>query len=263
MLVRTGLMKIWLLGGALCLAAPFAAAEMVAKVYPVKDFSEFVSGGNTHIEITQSDKEYLRVEADSEVMQRVKVDQTGARVSVWLKNHKSGLFGWFGQGGEPVKIIMGVKQLELLDVSGGAQAKVSALQGRVFEFKASGAANGEFAGLTFDRLKMDLSGAANARLAAVAAGEQRYDISGASNVEIKAPGTSERLYVGASGASNFRGKLLTARTAELNASGASHIKAMVTETLTADASGASSIEYAGKPRATIKESGASHINASD
>lgn len=263
MLVRTGLMRAWFLGGALCLAAPLALAEMVAKVYPVKDFSEFVSGGNTHIEITQSDKEYLRVEADAEVMQRVKVDQTGKRVSVWLKSGKGGVFSWFGQGSEPVKVILGVKQLTLLDISGGAQAKVAELQGRDFEFKARGAANVDFTRLTMDRVRMNLSGAGNARIALVTTREQRYDISGASNVEIKKGSHSDRLVVGASGASNFRGKALTARQAELNASGASHIKATVTETLVADASGASSVDYYGNPRAKTKATGASHINAKD
>ncbi len=247
----------------LCLLAPGALAEVIAKTYPVKDFTEFVSGGNTTVEISQGGTEYLRVEADAEVMQRVKVDQTGKRVSVWLKSDKGGVFSWFGQGNDPVKVILGVKQLELLDISGGAHARVADLQGRDFEFKASGAANGDFDRLTMDKVNMDLSGAGNVRIASVTTQEQGYDISGASNVEIKGDSHSERLMVGASGASNFRGKSLTARQAELNASGASHIKATVTETLVADASGASSVDYYGNPHAKTKATGASHVNAKD
>lgn len=260
---RSGLLRSALLGGMLCVAAPLALAEMVAKVYPVKDFSEFTSGGNTHIEITQSDKEYLRVEADAEVMPRVKVDQTGKRVSVWLKSDKGGLFSWFGQGNEPVKVILGVKQLEYLDISGGARARLTDLQGREFKLNASGAANADFARVTMDKVMMDLSGAGNARIAAVTAAAQHYEISGASNVEIKEASRSDRLLVSASGASNFRGKALVAIQAELNASGASHIKTTVTETLVADASGASSVDYYGNPRAKTKATGASHVNARD
>lgn len=263
MVVRTAFLTAWLLGGVFTLAAPLALAEMQAKVYPVKDFSEFVSGGNTKIEITQSDNEYLRVEADAEVIQRVKVDQTGKRVSVWLKSDKGGVFNWFGQGNEPVKVILGVKQLEYLELSGGAHARAGELRGGDFRFNASGAANADFALLTLDKLSVDLSGAANARLAAVMVPAQRYDISGASNVDIKGGSHADHLWVSASGASNFRGKPLVARQAELDASGASHINATVTEMLTADASGASSVEYSGTPRAKTKATGASHVNARD
>ena len=263
MLVRTAFLSAWLLGGLFTVAAPLALAEMQAKVYPVKDFSEFVSGGNTKIEITQSDKEYLRVEADAEVMQRIKVDQTGKRVSVWLKSNKGGVFSWFGHGNEPVKVILGVRQLEYLELSGGAHARVGELRGGDFRFNASGAANADFALLTLDKLAMDLSGAGNARLAAVMAQAQHYEISGASNVEIKEGSHADNLWVSVSGASNFRGKHLVARQAELNASGASHINATVTEMLNADASGASSVEYSGTPRAKTRATGASHINARD
>lgn len=263
MVVRTGFLTAWLVAGAFTLVSPLALAEMVAKVYPVSDFSEFVSGGNTKIEITQSDKEYLRVEADAEVMQRVKVDQTGKRVSVWLKSDKGGVLGWFGQGNEPVKVILGVKQLEYLEVSGGAHARVGELRGGDLRVNASGAANADFALLTLDKLSVDLSGAANARMAAVMVPAQRYDISGASNVEIKSGSHADNLWVSASGASNFRGKPLVARQAELDASGASHINVTVTELLSADASGASSVEYAGTPRAKTKATGASHVKARD
>jgi hypothetical protein len=256
MLVRTGF-----LGLICCLAAPLAVAETVAKVYPIKDVSEFVSGGNTKIEVTQDGSEYLRIEADSEVMDRIKVDQTGKRLSVWVKSGKGGFFDWFVHGKETVNIILRVKQLDYLELSGGAQARVDDLKGIELDVKTSGAANVKFAQLTMDKVKMDLSGAANVRINSVVTKAQYYGISGASNVEIKEAGRSELLEVSASGASNFRGQKLTAKQADLNASGASHINAAVTESLNADASGASSVDYYGSPRAKTKATGASHVNA--
>jgi hypothetical protein len=86
-------------------------------------------------------------------------------------------------------------------------------------------------------------------------------LSGASNIDIKSPSNSQALNVGVSGASNFRGRNLTAKKADLDASGASHIEVEVTDVLRADASGASSIDYYGNPKAKTGSSGASHVNA--
>lgn len=255
MLVRTSL-----LGLCLVIATPLALAETIAKVYPVKDFSEFVSGGNTRVEITQGDTEYLRVEADAEVMQRIKVDQTGERVSVWLKS-EGGFLNWFGHSNEPVRVVLRLKSLRYLEVSGGARAEVGDLQGDDLRLGVSGAGNVDFAALNVAQVKMELSGAANVRVESLNSQAQKFDLSGASNVDVKAASNTLELWVDASGASNFRGKNLTAQKADLEASGASHVEATVTGNLNANASGASSVDYYGNPTAKTEATGASHVNA--
>lgn len=255
MFIRTLTMTVFI-----TLAAPSALAETIAKTYPVKDFTEFVSGGNTTVDIIQDGSEYLRVEAEAEVMKRVKVDQTGNRVSVWVKS-EGNFFGWFGHGNDPVRVTLRVKQLDYLEISGGARANVGDLQGEKFQLNVSGAGNVDVATLNAGDLKMDLSGAANVRIDSVNSQAQNFDLSGASNTDIKSTSSSQKLRVSASGASNFRGKKLTAKYADLEASGASHVEATVTETLNANASGASSVDYYGNPKAKTDSSGASHVNA--
>lgn len=244
----------------LSLLTPAVLAETVAKTYPVKDFSEFVAGGGTKIEITQDGTEYLRVEADAEVMKRVKVDQTGKRVSVWVKSDNN-FFNWFGHGEGQVRVVLNVKHLEYLELSGGAQAKVGSLQEDKFAVSNSGAANAEFAAINATELHVDLSGAANARIASVNSQKQDFDLSGAANLEIKGESNTQSLDADVSGASNLRAKLLTAKIARVDASGASHIELTVTDELDAGASGASSVNYYGNPKANTDSSGASHINA--
>ena len=242
------------------LLAPVALAETIAKTYPVKNFTEFVSGGNTTVDIIQDGSEYLRVEADAEVMKRVKVDQTGNRVSVWVKS-EGNFFGWFGHGNDPVRVTLRVKQLEYLEISGGSHAKVGDLQGEKFHLNVSGAGDVDFAKLNTGDFKADLSGAANVRIDSVNSQSQSYELSGASNTNVKSASSSQKLHVSASGASNFRGKKLIAKNADLEASGASHVEVAVTETLNANASGASSVNYYGNPKAKTDSSGASHVNA--
>lgn len=242
------------------LLAPATLAETIAKVYPVKDFTEFVSGGNTSIEISQGDTEYLRVEADAEVMKRIKVDQTGKRVSIWAKS-SGGFLNWFGHNNDPVHVVLRVRQLEYLEMSGGARAKLGDLQGEKFQLNVSGAGDVNFAALNAKLLKVELSGAANVRIDNVNSQRQNFDLSGASDIEIKSASNTQELNVGASGASNFRARKLTSKHAKLGASGASHIEAAVTETLDANASGASSVDYYGNPKTKTDASGASHVNA--
>lgn len=244
------------------LFTPFVLAETVAKTYPVKDFSEFVAGGETNIEIIQDDREYLRVEADAEVMKRVKVDQTGKRVSVWVKSEGM-IFNWFGhgRGDGRVRIVLHVKHLEYLELSGAAEAKVGNLQEDRFEISGSGAAEATFATMNAARFRADLSGAANVRIHTINSQEQDFDLSGAADVHVKSASNTQSLTADVSGASNLRAKMITAKTARVHASGASHIELNVTSELDAGASGASSVNYYGQPKARTEASGASHIAA--
>ncbi|WP_323814023.1 head GIN domain-containing protein [Cellvibrio sp. NN19] len=241
--------------------ASAAWAGSIAKTYPVKDFSEFSAGGGAKIEITQDGSEYLRIEADAEVMERVKVDQTGKRVSVWIKSDNN-FFNWFGQGDDHVKIVLRVKQLEYLELSGGAYAKVNDLKSENFALNNSGAAEVDFADVDANQLRVDLSGAAKMSSERVHSQFQKYELSGASDAKVKA-GNVQSLQVNVSGASNMRAKKLTAKNAKLDASGASQIEVTVTDELEAQASGASNINYYGRPKAKTDASGASQVKARD
>lgn len=251
--------KFWVIA-LFVVAAPAALAEVIAKTYPVKDFSEFVAGGGAKVEITQDGTEYLRIEADADVMQKVKVDQSGKRVSVWVKSDNN-FFNWFGRGNGNIRIVLRVKNLEYLELSGGAQGKIGDLQQHRLEVQHSGAANSEFARINAADFKVDLSGAAQLRIDQITSQEMDLDLSGAANAEIKRESTTQMLKADISGASNLRAKNLIANVARLDASGASHIEVSVTDELDAGASGASSVNYFGNPKAKTNASGASNVNA--
>lgn len=245
----------------MCLCVSSATlAETIVKEYPVKDFSEFVVSGETQLEISQTGEEYLKIEADAEIMKDVKVDQTGKKVSVWVKKNGH-FFSWFDDHDSMrIKVTLRVKNLEYLELSGASTAEVGDLKSKSFYLGASGAANGNFTHLNADKLKVNLSGAANFRVETVNSLEQIYDLSGAANMDVRSASRTDSLVAGASGASNIRAKNLIAKHANLDASGASHIAVSVTEELHAEASGASHINYIGSPKTNTNASGASHIN---
>jgi Putative auto-transporter adhesin, head GIN domain len=257
MLARMGLSLLVLVFSSTTLA------EMIAKEYPVKDFSEFVVSGETELEVSQTGKEYLKIEADSEIMKHVKVDQTGKRVSVWAKKDGD-FFRWFSNNDSmKIKVTLQVKNLEYLELSGASTADVKDLKTTKLDLSASGAANGRFSNLNADYLDADLSGASNLQFETMNSLQQNFELSGASNLEVKSASRTDKLVLGASGASNVRAKKLIAKQATIGASGASHIDVSVTEDLNAEASGASGITYHGNPKARTDASGASHISANN
>jgi hypothetical protein len=257
--------KTWVIGVLCCCAVALVspvgmAADRVAQVYPVKDFTEVSVGGNTLLEVTQDGTEYLRVEASPEVMQRVKVDLSGKRLTLGVK-HKGGFFNWFDHGDEQVRFILRVKHLTFVELSGAARGRFSDFQEDHFVIHASGAAGAEFAALNAQYFAVQLSGASNLSIGSVNSKQQDFDLSGASNLEIKQASNVGEFKADLSGASNMRARALKAGEADVGASGASHIEISVSGTLDAEASGASSIDYYGNPKAQTDSSGASHINA--
>lgn len=86
----------------------------------------------------------------------------------------------------------------------------------------------------------------------------KVDLSGASDVVIS--GSAGDLSIDASGASHFKGYDLVTENCRVDASGASDIKITVNKVLNAEASGATSIDYRGTGMiGDIRTSGASNI----
>lgn len=86
----------------------------------------------------------------------------------------------------------------------------------------------------------------------------KVDLSGASDIVIS--GSADELNIDASGASHFKGYDLVTENCKVDASGASDIKITVNKVLNADVSGATSIDYKGSGMiGDIRTSGASNI----
>lgn len=258
------IMKIrsMLLFTSLLAVMPFVqAADWVAQEYPVKDFSEINVGGDAIIEITEDATEYLRVEADPEVMKRVKVDLSGKRLTLGVKSSAGDFLKWLNDSNEKVRFVVRVKTLTLLNLSGAAHAKVGSLTQPGLVFEASGASHAAFNGLDGKIMAINLSGASHAVIERINAAQQTYELSGAANLLINQASSAEEVKANVSGASNLRAKALIAKSADVEASGASSIDIYVTGNLTAEATGASNINYFGKPTANTEASGAGHVNA--
>jgi hypothetical protein len=236
------------------------ANDIVAQSYPISSVLELSVGGGIEVDIIQGESESLRVETTPETMKRVKVDLTGHKLTLGLKSGSDNFFRWFDNNSDHVKFILHIKQLNLLDFSGAAQANVSNYRGGKLSVKNSGAAQAYFSDLRVSDLDIESSGAANIEIQTLHSQKVNVELSGASNFHLEKSGVAGELIVEASGASGFHGKPLSATEADVGASGASNIEVRATEKLKANASGASNIDYYGSAKVSSDSSGASHIN---
>jgi len=251
---------VFILTTAFILSASANADDMIAQSYPISSVLELSAGGGVEVDITQGDTESLRVETTPEIMKRIKVDLTGHKLTLGLKNDRGNFFHWFNNNDDQVKFILQIKHLNLLDFSGAAQANVSDYHGEKLLVKTSGAGQTHFSDLRVNELDIDSSGAANTEIQTINSQKISVGLSGASNFIVKKSGTAGHLTVEASGASSFHGKSLNVTEGDVRASGASNIEVRATGMLKAGASGASNIDYYGSAKVTSDSSGASHID---
>lgn len=102
------------------------------------------------------------------------------------------------------------------------------------------------------------SGASKVSIVGIDNPSLKIDTSGASKVKID--GKTAEIKIEVSGASSIEAESLNAKTATVDASGASCVNLFVTERLVSDASGASKVTYSGSPGSVEKKtSGASSI----
>lgn len=239
------------------------ADDVIAKAYEIKDVSELVVSGGGRVQITQGDTESLRVEAAQDVMARVKVDLSGDKLSLSVRNSAGGFsfFDLFKHRNDEVLYVLQLKKLHYLGLSGASSATFGNWVGGDMKLNVSGAGAANFTHLQVNDLFVELTGASDSRVEMLTARKLTFELSGAANMDIKGASQTSFLKVGASGASNFHGKLLKAAQADVDASGASNLDLHVTDVLKAGASGASNIRYLGQPKLDSNASGASHIKA--
>jgi hypothetical protein len=236
------------------------ADDLIAQTYPISEVTGISASGDALVEITQGDSESLQVQASAEVMKRVKVDLTDHLLTLTIKNKSGTYLGWFGYGKDKVKFILQVKTLRFLELTGAVQSTIGNFSGDDLTVKNSGAAQTHFSHVQAANVRVNFSGASKLDIEKLNSEKIDVGLSGASEFDIKQPSTAKKLMIEASGASNFRGKLLVTKNAVASASGASNIDVYATETLTLSASGASTIDYFGSAKVSSESSGASDIN---
>ncbi len=181
------------------------------------DFKGIKVGDAFNLKVSQSEVNTVKVIAPSTVIQQIKTDvKDGILIISEEGNIKSN---------EAIEIIIGVKSLAKLDVSGSADVKTENE-------------------LICDKLEISIEGAGDIRIW-LKTNELKSKISGAGDLNLK--GTSKLLDATIKGAGDLKAFNLEVEKAIVKVSGAGDAKINVSQNLDADVSGAGSIIYKGNP----------------
>lgn len=184
--------------------------------------------------VTFSDtEESIKIEADDNLHEFIKVEKNGNTLNIGFKNNVS-----IRGNDATLNVFISTEELEAFDVSGASSVS---LQNP----------------LNTNKLAIDLSGASEFE-GEVNVNSLTADLSGASDMDLT--GSSQTVDIETSGASDFKDYNFVTDELIADMSGASNIKMTVEKTLEVEASGASSLRFKGE--ATIERqdlSGASTV----
>lgn len=210
-------------------ATPTPAAPTPGEARDVSGFNAIQLQGVGQLQIMQGDREYLTIEAEEKVRNRITTEvRNGTLVIEPARNFRTD---------QPIVYHVGVETLDNLSVSGSGSASADAL--------------------TTDELTLETSGTANITISDLTATELQATLTGSSRVALD--GTVERQDVTLQGTSVYDAGSLESTDATVTASDTAQAVVDVSDTLTASASGVSKIVYSGEAAVTPSTSGVASI----
>jgi hypothetical protein len=183
----------------------------------VGSFNRLVINGNFHVLLEQTDKPYLKLEMDENLLDITRVSEEGNTLRIDTKVN-------ILQAREK-KLYIGIKDLDKLELGGAVKLTAdSTLKLSTVSILATGAVDLDFA-IEAQKLKLDLAGAS----------------------ELDLRGKVDDVRMQLSGAGDFDAYDLLAKSVEIDLSGAGSARVYATEDLDVSISGAGSVKYRGEP----------------
>ncbi len=209
-------------------------ADRATKKYDFKDFSKVEAGSGMLVNISQSSSYSIEINAEQEDFKYLKVEQTGNTLEIYIDRNN-----YRKHGDIKVKILM--PSLTGLDLSGGAEGKLSMNIKDNFECGLSGGA--------------ELSGN-------LSCGDIKLEISGGGVISLN--GTGENLTAEGSGGSVYHLRDFSVKNVDADLSGGSRLEIKMNGTLDVDGSGGSRVVYYGNAKLGHTDfSGGSGISQGD
>lgn len=213
------------------------ASAQTRRELALSGFNEIEMASAFLIDINYGTTYKVAVEAeDADDLNDLEVKVTGKRLIGRFKNHTN--WNW-GSNHKRVHFYITLPDLKALDLSGATRTKVAGFN-------------------DLEYLKATFSGASKVDLA-INVDKLLLDISGASNIVLTGKGSIFKL--DASGASKLDAMEFVAKDADLDVSGATHVRLYAQKSLNVEASGASSVRYRGTPSVRSDASGASSVKS--
>jgi hypothetical protein len=206
---------------------------VTTKDFEVSDFDRLSFSGIGNIIITQGDTESLKVEAESNVIERLEISSGGKKLKIGFKNNFFNIIPT-----KPVNFYLSVKDLREISMSGVGSIKCDNLATDDLSIDSSGAGSVDM-NLTTTVLEVALSGAGKVNLA----------------------GQTQSQSIDISGAGSYSAKEFTSKDCEVSISGLGRAIVNATDTLDVNMSGLGTVEYVGKPAVSQDISGGGSVKS--
>ncbi|MEJ2707059.1 MAG: DUF2807 domain-containing protein [Anaerolineales bacterium] len=215
---------------------------MATETREVSNFDRIVMRGYGDLRITQAEQESLIIEADEEILPRIKteVHEGELRIDVvddWVER----IFKIFSQGldSQRINYNLSIKRLNSLKITGAARVRSDALEAAELAIEAGGAVEMEINALKSQKLQVKFPGTG----------------------QIKLSGKVEKQDISVSGAGAYQAKGLESQTARVRLDGVGKATVWVTGNLEVSINGLGSVEYYGSPTLSKSVHGLGSVKA--
>ncbi|OKS89620.1 head GIN domain-containing protein [Mucilaginibacter polytrichastri] len=197
--------------------------------------------GSFDVYITQGNTESVKVEAPSDVMDRIKTEVQDGVLKIYNKRNADWNFNWFGGNHKKMIVYVTAKDLNAVTVSGSGDVS----------FKD---------GITTSSLKLRVSGSGDMS-GKVQVKDLQTSVSGSGDVRLIGSATSSDVRV--SGSGDYRGGDLTTLSTAVHVSGSGDASVNASTKIDASVSGSGDIRYSGGAKSVSKsKSGSGDIHGS-
>ena len=213
-------------------------------------------GGRMHADVRVGGTPSLEIEADSNLLPLIKVDQSGDTVRIWMEGSV--------KTENPIRVRYTTAALDHVTQAGSGRVNISGLNGGTFTLIASGSGRTELSGRV-DRLNAQLTGSGGVSATGLGIGDANINLTGSGSMvlgtvsgrslsanlhgsgQIEAGGNVEKLNASVHGSGGANFARLSSLTADLSTHGSGDISVMVKDAVVAKSVGSGHITVYGNP----------------
>jgi hypothetical protein len=200
----------------------------------VQDFEEVVMEGHGELLLTQGDTEALEIEADADLLPKIKSEVKDGRLALGMQHWWDHLLPPWG----PIIYRLTMKTIRGVGISGSGTVTAGDIQ--------------------TDHCRLNLSGSGRGTLARLAAESAEFRISGSGRIEV-AGGEAARQEITISGSGHLDAANLACADARVHISGSGNVALQASKTLDVHISGSGDVRYRGQPAVSQHVSGSGRI----
>ncbi len=251
------LFSLTLIALLLSACCPFTrgSGKVVTETREVSNFSRVSLSGSGELTITQGDQESLEIEAEDNIMLRIKTEVKGETLFIGIES-----IGWWNViPTRPIKFYLSMKDIASLDLSGSGNVNASSIETERLDVAVSGSGDIAIDSLTAEKLEVDISGSGNVTMDSLTAEALEVYISGSGKCNLAGQVTEQEIDISSSG--KYLAAKLESQTVTVKVSGSGNVTVWASDTLDVKISGSGNVEYYGDPDVTQDISGSGSLKS--